>query len=82
MVNDLFIPATPKQETQEGKILEYLRQGNSLTALDALDKFGCFRLASRISGLKQMGYHIQSETIQTDTGKHIKKYWIGGVNGQ
>ena len=81
MVTDLFIPITPHQQTQEAKILEYMKQGNSITALDALNKFGSFRLASRISDLKKKGYQIQSKTIRTDIGKHIKKYWIGGNNG-
>lgn len=76
MISDLFIPNNPRRNTQEARILEYLKQGNSLTALEALDKFGSFRLASRISELKRLGYQIQSETIKTDTGKHIKKYWI------
>ena len=78
MINDLFIPQMPKQQTQEARILEYLKRGNSITALEALDKFGSFRLASRISELKKMGHQILSETIRTDTGKHIKKYWMGG----
>ena len=61
--------------TQEERILEYLQGGGTLTALDALNLFGCFRLASRISELRKT-HNIQSGTIETESGKHIKKYWL------
>ena len=35
------------KKSQEDNILEHLKQGNRITPLDALYKFGCFRLASR-----------------------------------
>ena len=38
--------------TQNQKILKYLKEGNRITALEALKMFGCFRLASRISDLR------------------------------
>ena len=79
-MDDLFLQN--RKQTQKAKILEYMKQGNSLTPLDALQKFSCFRLGARIYELKRMGYQIQSEMIKTDTGKYIKKYWIGGKNGE
>lgn len=48
---------------QSEAILEYLKEGNKITPLDALDRFGCFRLASRISDLKKQGYNIKMEMI-------------------
>jgi hypothetical protein len=33
---------------QEQQILNYLREGNAVTPLLALERFGCMRLASRV----------------------------------
>lgn len=40
-------------KTQKELIREYLERGNSLTPMDALELFGCFRLATRIF---ELGY--------------------------
>ena len=47
--------------SQEKQILNYLRAGNSLTPLEALHKFGCFRLGARIWDLRHSGYNIINE---------------------
>lgn len=49
-------------------ILSYLQKGKSLTAMDALKLFGCFRLAARVSDLKEMGEKIVSSR------KHVKNH--------
>lgn len=46
---------------QEQRILDYMREFGSITALDAMREFGIMRLASRISDLKKRGYHITKE---------------------
>jgi hypothetical protein len=60
-------------KTQNEQILSYLEKGKSLTALDALKQFGCFRLAARIADLKQMGKHIVSsrKVVQNQFGKDV-----------
>lgn len=60
---------------QRQTILKYLQKGKKLTSLQALNKFGCFRLASRISELKQMGYPIRKEMVKKNN-KSWAKYWI------
>jgi len=60
--------------SQEDAILKYLQDGNSLTSLEALNLFQCFRLASRISNLKKCGHNINVELINTPTQKRIAKY--------
>lgn len=40
-----------KQPSQLDQILAVLESGGTLTALDALEDFGCSRLASRITDL-------------------------------
>lgn len=57
-------------------ILRALAQGHKLTAVDALMKFDCFRLAARISDLRNEGYDIRTRMIQLDTGKKVAQYFL------
>lgn len=59
--------------SQEQTILDMLKRG-PVTPIDALQEAGCFRLAARISDLRQQGYPIKTETITTTSGKHIAQY--------
>jgi len=56
------------------QILGMLKSG-PVTAMDALQKAGCFRLAARIADLRQAGHHIETETIEVN-GKHIAQYTL------
>ncbi len=51
-----------------------LDQGRHITALDALNWFGCFRLAARVYDLKQEGYKIEKYTYVNEIGKRITYY--------
>lgn len=63
---------------QERNILAYMQQGNRISPLVALDKFGCLRLASRISNLRNReGVNISSMMV-TRNGKRFKEYWVEG----
>jgi len=64
-----------KTSSQTEKILYWLKLGHSITPIDALKMFGCFRLGARIHDLKQKGYDIKSELIERD-GKHFAEYSI------
>jgi hypothetical protein len=55
------------------KIEKYLSSGRSLTAIEALTKFGCFRLAARISDLRRDGINIATDTV-TQKGKTFARY--------
>lgn len=55
-------------------ILRHLEEVGPLTALDALNLFGCFRLASRINDLRHDGHNIVTESIHLDNGKSIARY--------
>ena len=61
--------------TQTETILNYLKLGKSITALEALSAFGCLRLASRISEIKQQGYNVTSDTVK-ENGKHFSRYYL------
>jgi hypothetical protein len=60
-------------KTQCAQIRKVLEKGESLTAQDALNRFGCFRLAARIFDLKQDGMSIDKDMIPAgDT--HVAEY--------
>jgi hypothetical protein len=48
-------------EAQNLQILNYLKTGKTITPLQALQMFGCFRLAARIYDLKNKGWPIHCE---------------------
>ena len=54
---------------QTKEILSWLEQGNSITPILALERFGCFRLGARIWDLRKMGYNIESKLVGD------KKHW-------
>ncbi len=61
------------KETQAQAIHRYLRAGNTITPLEALERFGCFRLAARIYDLRQLGVEIDEEFIRVG-GKQVSRY--------
>ena len=55
-------------------IKEWLMAGHALTSLEALNLFGCMRLASRIHDLRQRGMDIHKQRILTTSGKYVTQY--------
>ncbi len=67
--------------TQTDVIRSHLINGNSLTPIDALQQFGCFRLAARIDELRKQGLDI--ETIkERRNGKSYARYQIRKPQGE
>jgi hypothetical protein len=62
---------------QNTQILEHLQSGKSITPIDALNMFGCFRLGARIYDLKQQGYDIQTKIIN-NANKSFAEYSLNG----
>jgi hypothetical protein len=62
--------------SQNQSILSYLKQGNTLTAIEALNLFNCFRCAARINDLINMGHKIESK-ITHSNGKKWAVYSMG-----
>lgn len=62
--------------TQCAQIKEWLMQGKKLTSLDALNLFGCMRLASRIHDLREKGLDVHTEKIKVPSGKYVTQYSI------
>lgn len=46
------------KKTQKEKILTALQNGDKISPLDALHRFGCLRLGARIFELRQSGHNI------------------------
>ena len=59
--------------SQNADILSHLQSGWTLTPLEALNQFGCFRLAARVWELRGQGYDISSEYIEVN-GKSVAQY--------
>lgn len=64
------------RRSQKDRILDYLAAGRSLTPLEALDKFGCNRLAARIHEIELEGHHIEKAWYFTESGAMVKEYWL------
>ena len=61
--------------SQNKRIAEWLKAGNTITAMEALNTFNCFRLASRINDLKQkFGLLIVTDRVMTPSGKRVAQY--------
>lgn len=72
---------TNLSDSQKQLIYNYLRSGKSLTPLQALVKFGCFRLGARIYDLKNDGCKITMELFKDEeTGKRYAKYRMHNQN--
>jgi hypothetical protein len=64
------------KESQNQMILAYMKSGKSITPLEALNLFGCFRLGARCFELKAKGVQIKSEFVTLPNQKKVKRYWI------
>lgn len=56
--------------SQARQILEHLQEHKSISPLQALYQYGCFRLASRINELRELGYDIKTTMIKTNGKRH------------
>lgn len=67
-----------KASSQNLKILEALKKGARITPMDALRRFGCFRLSARIADLRMDGNKILSHMVERN-GKHVAEYYMGAT---
>ncbi len=66
-------PTTPA--SQSTAILRDLRRGHRITPLQALDRYGSFRLGARIYELRGKGVNVQASLIDVG-GKRVAQYWL------
>ena len=62
------------EASQRIQILIHLKSGITLTPIEALKKFGCFRLSARIYELKDEGWPIRCENKELENGKRVGHY--------
>ena len=62
--------------SQKADLLQWLKR-EPITPAQALAHLGCFRLAARVRDLKDDGYQIRTEMIETANGKHVARYSLG-----
>lgn len=74
MANDN--PNISESRTQCNQIKAWLEGGNTITSLEALKRFGCMRLASRIWDLRDRGMDIGKRRVVTPTGKTVVEYYL------
>jgi hypothetical protein len=60
-------------DSQTALIKGWLLNGRSITQLDALNMFGCFRLAARIANIREEGFEIVTDMI-TVNDKRVANY--------
>jgi hypothetical protein len=63
--------------TQTEQIRAHLLSGRDITPLEALDRYGCFRLAARVSDLRATGLDVQTVT-EEHNGKRYARYRLVG----
>lgn len=67
--------------TEKKIILEALKNGQDLTALEALKLCGSLRLSGRIFELREQGYNIQTNMVIRN-GKRIAEYHLINEEGE
>ena len=58
---------------QNTAILKHMRR-KSITPIEALELYGCFRLAARIADLREQGHSIVTSVIHNGNGKRFARY--------
>lgn len=67
-------PNTKSSLTHKAQIRQALLNGETLTPIDALNRFGCFRLGARIYDLKDEGMNILKDWKTLSNGKKVAAY--------
>lgn len=66
--------------TQNDRLLEYLKTHDGITQLTALNELGIFRLASRVNDLRKKGFDISGRMIlvrnRFDEEIRVKEYFL------
>ena len=63
-------------DSQNALIKGWLLNGHSLTQLEALTQFGCFRLAARIADIRYKGLDVVTDMVTLENGKRVARYFV------
>jgi hypothetical protein len=71
---------TANAPAQNAMILDHLQQNKAITPLEALSKYGSFRLAARIFDLRRAGHAIHTDRIPVGNRKNVASYTLIATN--
>jgi hypothetical protein len=63
-------------DSQNALIKGWLLNGYSITQLEALTQFGCFRLAARVADLRDKGLNVVTDMVTLENGKRVARYFV------
>ena len=64
-----------KPDSQNALIKGWLLNGYSITPMEALNLFGCFRLSARIANLRDEGMLVVTDMV-TINDKRVARYYL------
>ena len=62
-------------DSQNALIKGWLLNGKSITPMEALNMFGCFRLSARIANLREEGLAVVTDMV-TINDKRVARYYL------
>lgn len=65
------------EKSQREAIAKHLLRGRAITAIEALDKFGCFRLSGRIYELRKEGMRIGKQMVSRGDKRFASYFYAG-----
>ena len=71
--------AEGERMSQKKDILNHLIEKGTITPIEALELYGCFRLGARIADLKAEGIQIRTDIVAKN-GKRFARYSLEGVD--
>ena len=60
----------------KARVLDYMKAGNTITAMNGFDDLNIVSVRDYISMLKKDGVDIKSEWRKSPSGKRYKAYWL------
>jgi len=75
MNTELDTRKEPGYTSHNGVLLRHLRSGKRITAYEAVQRYGIYRLAARINELRKAGHAIKSEEVW-EGSRHWAVYWM------
>jgi hypothetical protein len=64
-----------KAKSAKQKLRNWIASGKAITPLQALNRFGIFRLSARVLEMRNEGYDIETKMVEQN-GKTFAKYQL------
>ena len=69
------------KKSKKSQILDWMKQGRSITPKEAIEVFHCYRLSAVIFDLKKEGHNISSKTVRIGD-VNFAKYTLQSFDGR